>query len=417
MTLTPSPSLPHAAPNMSTNTTIAASSPLPPTYRALEFASPTTPAKVITKPTPSLPLPPGTALLAPLVAPVPSYASEILTNNNPRQFIYPLPFTPGPSAIARLIAAPPDTPSLTPNQLVFLDPAIRTRSDASTSAFLLGTHGGVGETFEIMDKVWRDGSWAEMVSVPVENVVPLDEAALFGEGRWGYTAVDLAPLLTLAVAYGGLDTAAVRPGEIVVVAPATGAFSGAGVHVALALGARVIAMGRNESALRELEEVGRGSVVGLKMSGSVEEDLDGIRSAAEKLGNKKKEVDVLFEISPPRVVDGSGQTVPYITAGMRALRKGGRAVLMGGIFHDVNLPVGDISFGRKSVQGWWMYTPEQLRQLVRMVETGVLQLGEKRGFKCAGVFQLEEWQQAFDTAAREAKIGSFAVLQPNKQKE
>lgn len=269
------------------------------------------------------------------------------------------------------------------------------------------------------------GSWrryggtgvnAELVCAPVENVHVLDGDVLFGRrGRrqLGYQLRDLGALLTLAVPFGGLDAVHVRPGETVVVAPATGSFGGAAVHVALALGARIIAMGRNEAILADLEAMGDGMVAVAPLSGSVDGDIQGINNAAAKLGSKT--VDVFFEISPPNVVDRSGQTVPYITAAIKSLRKGGRSVFMGGIQHEISLPIWDISHGQKTLQGWWMYTPEQFKDLIRLVESGQLRIGESRGFKCTGAFPLERWNEAFETAATQAKIGNFAVLQLNQE--
>lgn len=300
---------------------------------------------------------------------------------------------------------------------------IRTRDRAADDAdIILGTHGGPSPLARAaIESAWRDGCWAELVRAPLENVHALDEAALLrggpGGGGLGYGLHDLGPLMTLAVSFGGLDAAGVRPGETVVVAPATGGFGSGAVHVALALGARVVAVGRDEGSLAALEAAGGGRVAAVRTSGSVEGDVEGIRAAAARLGGGKvvaSDVDVFFEISPPGVVDGPGQAVPYITAALKVLRKGGRAVFMGGIQHDVSLPLGDLVQGKKSIRGVAMYTPEQLRQLIRLVESGALPLGESRGFKCAGVFPLEEWQQAFDTAARESKAGTFVVLEPNK---
>lgn len=388
---------------------------LPPTYRALQFHSASEPATIITKPSPSLPPPNGTIILKVLQAGIVSYTNEIFQNGNPRSYSYPLPFVPGPSCIARIAAVPPDAPGLKTGQLVVLEPTIRARDHEAHGGaeFLLGFHGGRGLSYGVMENVWRDGCFAEVVSAPVENVHVLDEDVLFGRRHLGYQMRDLGALLTLAVPFGGLDAVQVRPGETVIVAPSTGSFGGAAVHVALALGAKVIAMGRNEAILAALEALDEGKVAGAKLSGSVDGDIEGIQAAAAKLGSKA--VDVFFEISPPNVVDGSGQTVPYITAAIKSLRKGGRAVFMGGIKHEISLPIWEISHLQKTLQGWWMYTPKQVKDLIRLVESGQLRMGESRGFRCTGAFPLERWDDAFETAAKQAKIGNFAVLQLNKE--
>lgn len=269
--------------------------------------------------------------------------------------------------------------------------------------------------FSKRDNVWRDGTYAELASIPVENIHVLDEAILFG--RLGYTMEDLGALMPLAVAFGGLDAAGLRPGETVVIAPATGSFGGAAVHVALAMGAQVIALGRNRAVLAELEALGGGGAAGrvvtAVLSGSVEGDLESIKTAAGA-GLGRTVVDVFLDMSPPGVVDGPGQTVPYLTAGIGALRKGGRAVFMGGVKEPVSLPVWELVHGLKTLLGWWMYTPEQLKALIQLVETGVLKLGQSRGFVCKGVFPLEKWDQGFEMAAMEARAGSFVLLQPTR---
>ena len=64
-----------------------------------------------------------------------------------------------------------------------------------------------------------------------------------------YGIGDLAVIFRLMVSCGGLRDTDVKAGETVIVSPATGGFGGAALFVALAMGARVIAMGRNMAAL------------------------------------------------------------------------------------------------------------------------------------------------------------------------
>jgi hypothetical protein len=83
----------------------------------------------------------------------------------------------------------------------------------------------------------------------------LDEKRLLGrveDGGLGYDLESLQYIATLLVPYGGLRDINLQAGETVIVAPATGSFGGAAVMVALAMGARVIAMGRKVDALRRI---------------------------------------------------------------------------------------------------------------------------------------------------------------------
>jgi NADPH:quinone reductase-like Zn-dependent oxidoreductase len=54
------------------------------------------------------------------------------------------------------------------------------------------------------------------------------------------------------VPYGGLRDIDLKPGETIIIAPAAGSFGGAAVKLALAMGALVIAVGRNPEALKKL---------------------------------------------------------------------------------------------------------------------------------------------------------------------
>jgi len=89
----------------------------------------------------------------------------------------------------------------------------------------------------------------------LENCSVLDEKRLLGlveEGGLGYQLESLLYIATLLVPYGGLRDINLLAGETIIIAPATGSFGGAAVHVALAMGARVIAMGRNVDTLQRI---------------------------------------------------------------------------------------------------------------------------------------------------------------------
>ena len=71
--------------------------------------------------------------------------------------------------------------------------------------------------------------------MPLENCIPLDETRLLSspeQGGLGYKTDDLGYLGFPLVAYGGLRDIDLKPGETIVVAPATGQFGGAAVQMA-----------------------------------------------------------------------------------------------------------------------------------------------------------------------------------------
>ncbi len=236
-----------------------AASKIPDTYRGLQFTSPNSPPTIATLPTP--PLTASTVLVQPLRVSVVSYIADIFSRGNTRGYNYPSPIVPGSSAIGRVIAAASDLPTLTPGSLVWVDPVLRAK-DGSTKILHALNGPPTPATSAVMEGEWRNGSWGEVVRVPGDNVYLLDEKALLGsaaEGGLGYSVDDLGYLAVLMVAYGGMRDVDVRPGETVLIAPSTGSFGGAAVHVALALGANVIAVGRNLEILGSLQEVAKHS--------------------------------------------------------------------------------------------------------------------------------------------------------------
>ena len=370
---------------------------LPETYRALVLSSTSEPPKVETISTPQPT--PGSAIVRVLVASVVPYMRDIY--NGTRQFAFPTPLVIGTSAIGRIATVGPDATILTPGQLVHMDCVIRARDDP-TAAFLSGIHEGFTDgSRKLMHGEWRDSTFAEYSKVPLENCHVLDEKRLLGrvrDGGLGYKVEDLAFVSSLLVPYGGLRDIELKAGETVIVSPATGTFGGAAVLVALAMGARVIAMGRN---LEALEAVATRSerVQAIPITGDVRADA----AALQQLGP----VDAFFDISPPAAAKST-----HIKSGILALRHSGRVSLMGGIREDIAIPYSRVMHWNLQLKGKWMYEREDIEGLIKMVEAGVLKLGEGAGLRVMGKFGLEEWDEAFAKAERNAGMGKLTVIVP-----
>lgn len=227
---------------------------------------------------------PGSAVIKVLVASTISYTREIYDGT--RKYPYVTPLTAGSACIGRISAVGPDSTSLNEGQLVIFDITLRSRDDAShvfLSAIMSGYTAGSRKLMEY----WTDGAFAEYIRVPLENAFPLDETRLFKE--LGYSITDLTLLFRALVPWGGLVDVGLKPGETVIVAPATGGFGGAAVHVALAMGARVIAMGRDKSKLAKLEGIVAKSypkerITTVPITGSREEETAALTKAAGNRG-------------------------------------------------------------------------------------------------------------------------------------
>lgn len=367
---------------------------LPATYKGLLFPSASDPAIVTDIPTPKLE--PGSAFVKPLYCWIPSYSNELYTNGNPRQYGIPFPVVGGTGAIGRVVAVGPDSAGLSVGDLVTTEPWIRIRDDPGKS-YMLTLGAAAPQTTSAYDH-WHHGTWGELVKVPLENVHRFNEEAL---RRQDVTLQDLGFFAQLAIPYGGLRDVNLNAGETVLITPATGNFGGAAVHVALAMGARVIAMGRNTSILAGLKSLAPNRVETVTISGSEETDL----AALSKLGP----IDVFYDLTPLKVKNPS-----HVRAGILSVRVGGRISFSGGLA-DFNFPYNIVMQRGLTVRGTIMYTREQAQELVKMIESGALRLGPEAGLIVKKVFKLEDWDDAIETAAKEAGAGSTVLFAPTQE--
>ena len=189
--------------------------------------------------------------------------------------------------------------------LVLVDCTIRGRDDA-TAVFLSGITQGFSEgSKKLMEGEWRDSTYAEYAKVPLETCEMLDEVRLCGE--LGYEIADLAYIAKVMVPYGGFMDIDLKVGETVIVSPATGAFGGAAVLVALAMGAKVIAMGRNVAALERIKKRSE-RIETVPITGDVLKDTEALKSFGP--------VDAFLDISP-----GEAAKSTHIKSGILALKR------------------------------------------------------------------------------------------------
>ncbi|KAH8805445.1 GroES-like protein [Xylogone sp. PMI_703] len=362
--------------------------PLPHTMRALVQQEYGKDLVVENKPVPRATS--GSAVVKVLAGAVVPYLGEIYDGS--RQYPYPTPLTTGCYAIARIAELGPDATSLHEGDLVWVDCVIRPRDNPSL-LFLTSFHHGFSPNAEkLMQGEWRDGTFAEYAKMPLENLFLLDEAKVLGS--LGYTPTDLVSMARMLVPYGGIHDIGITPGETVLIAPATGGWGGAAVELALILGAgRVIAMGRNHVRLSELAQLSP-RVITLPMIGSLQEEV-------QALTNLGGNVDVFFDIGPP----GASQST-YFQAGILALKHGGRACLMGGQMENVEIPYQKVMSHDLMIKGKLMYAAQDVREVLQMVETGIIKLGPS-----PGQFGLEQWKEAF-TTARENSAPTWVALVP-----
>jgi len=367
---------------------------LPSHHRALVLESLETGFDLKTVPTPQPTE--GSAIIRISVCGALSYFREIY--NGALKYSFPTPIVGGKSAIGRVVALGADATILQPGQLVYVDCVVRARDDPS-AVFLTAIHDGMSEgSKKLMREVWRDGTLAEYVRMPLENCIPLNEMRLCQE--LGYSVQELMYICYLLVPYGGLRDIKVEPGETVVVCPATGGFGSAAVMVAIAMGARVIALGRNESKLAKLKE--------LVLSGTPGASIETMKLTADEQADTAAlaafgKIDAALDLTPHGAENSN-----HLKVIVNALRQNGRCSLMG--MAEVAISPWKVVGSNISLRGKLMYERDDMLQFMKMLERGMFPRG--KDFVTTKAFSLEDWKEGFGAAAEFIGVGQTVVFTP-----
>ncbi|KAI1129125.1 GroES-like protein [Nemania abortiva] len=339
---------------------------------------------------------PGTAVVRVLAAGIGPAYGYLISHEVPG-FSFPVPSVFGGQAVGRVVSVGSDSVSLKEGQLVVIDPFTTARDDGDVEIIVGLMDGGDSKGRKLANETWRDGYWQSHAVVPLENAVPLDEEALVG--KHGYDIEELMMIPRLAVAYGAISGIDIKAGETVIVGPATGQFGGSAVEVASALGARVIALGRNKEALAKLKST-IPRVETVVITGDVEKDAEAIQA----FGLADAFID-----STPQALHSEPS---HIKSAISSLRKRGRIALLGGLGGNITIPYFLMVAKSLEMKGKLMYTRAEIRDLVKMIEVGTLKIGKGAGHQVIGKFKLEDYEAAFETAAKSTAWGSSVLFTP-----
>jgi D-arabinose 1-dehydrogenase-like Zn-dependent alcohol dehydrogenase len=314
-------------------------------------------------------------------------------------FSYPTPFVPGGAAVARVVAVGPDATSLEPGQLVLTEYFIRARDSPDAVQFLRGASTmGNPHAIKLASDLQRNGSWAEYQVVSHENCHPLDEKRFLGspaDGGLGYTLSQLGLMVFQSICYSGMCDIGLKAGETIVILPATGVFGGCAVEIASAMGARVVAGGRNVEALKKLART-ISNVKTFQLTGEVEADTAAITACYGP-------VDAYFDVSAPSMPNTN-----HISAGIGSLATYGRACMMGGQMTNIPINYGLCVLKSLTIKGRFMYERKHVRDLIKLAATGALKLGSIE----VSEYRLEDWKEAMDVAADTHGWGKLVSITP-----
>jgi NADPH:quinone reductase-like Zn-dependent oxidoreductase len=334
----------------------------------------------------------GEAVVEVLATCVAPYAGEVFSGKRN----YPLepPVVPGIGGVGRIVHIGPDATRLRVGDLVWCDCTVRSRDDALTPDITLQGWSSRGDGGARLARYLHDGSFAELMRVPTENVYPLPARALDDPARWSALGVYLIP-------YGGLLAGGLEAGETLLVSGATGNLGSAAVAVALAMGAgRVIAPGRNRAALDLLlDRFGR-RVRPVELTGDETTDRAAMSAAADG------PIDMVLDLLPPAAPSSVAR------AAAMTVREYGRVVLMGGVGmlggEDLALPYPWIMRNSISVRGQWMYPRSANVGMIRIIASHALDLGPER----VRTFPLAAVNEAVEYAAAHGGPFDRTVLTP-----
>ncbi len=332
----------------------------------------------------------GDVIVDVVAAGVAGYTAGVLSGA--RNYMMETPIVPGPGGVGRVRALGPDATRLAVGDWVFCDSTIRSRDDAvNPETILLGWTARTSAALPL-HRAYHHGSFAEQMRVPTENVTPIGNIEPGEAGRW-------SGLGRLLVPYGGLLAGDLQAGETVVVNGATGGFGGAGVAVALAMGAtRVVATGRNQNVLDDLARRSGARVGTVRFTGHEDEDR---RRIVEEAG---RPIDLVLDFLPREA------SASQVQAAILAVRNGGRVVLMGGVRSNLALNYNWLMHQNVVLRGQWMYSRTVVPRMVQMIRAGLIEL---TGFELTE-FALGDANEAVGYAEAHAGPRQLTVIRPDR---
>lgn len=318
-----------------------------------------------------------------------SYMGRVLSGQMPYS-LPPMPFVPGTNAIGRVIEVGGNVSHVRTGDQVFLSPHLRGDvPDSDPPQILIGLTATVTTPAALaMQARWRDGVFAEIAHWPAACVTPM-----FNMGD--RPATELIGLAKLIVPFGGLQRTGLRGGETILINGATGYFGSGAVMLAASMGAgRVVAIGRKRDALENLRDVFGERVIPAVVTGDADNDLPIIRNAAG--GRADVALDLL----------GTAKSTSTTLSCLRALKRGGRLVLMGSAEVPLELSFREMLANDWEVVGQFMYARQAPAQLARLAAEGLLDLRKI----VVSTFKLAEFKRAVEAAALMQGLDLTAVV-------
>ncbi|MES2261716.1 MAG: alcohol dehydrogenase catalytic domain-containing protein [Pseudomonadota bacterium] len=265
--------------------------------------------------------------------------------------------------------------------------ACRRRDNTNCPAYTFQGYFGFGPGSQQLFEDYPYGGFGEFLTAPAANLVILPASVSFEQGaRFGY----------LGTAYGGLRKGGFAAGQTILIDGATGTLGLGGTLLALAMGAhKIFATGRNTALLARLKELAPHRIETIVLGEQSAGDM--ARAGTGGLG-----VDLVLESLGPNA------PVSNVIDAFGALRRGGKAVSIGGVSAPIPIEPFPLMCQQKSLIGSLWFTPAEGQEMAAMADAGLLDLSVLEHMP----FSLEHVNEAL--AAVEQRAGGFTnvIIQP-----
>ncbi|SEA86868.1 alcohol dehydrogenase catalytic domain-containing protein [Variovorax sp. YR216] len=258
--------------------------------------------------------------------------------------------------------------------------ACRRGDHVNCTAYTFQGYFGFGEGSQKLFEDYPYGGFGQFLTAPVANLVKLPDSISFEQGaRFGY----------LGTSYSALKKAQFCPGQTVLIDGATGTLGLGAVILALAMGAaKIFGTGRNKVLLEKLRALDPSRIVPISLGEKPTAEV--VMAATEGYG-----VDVLIETLGPNA------PVSNVIDSFNALRRGGKAINIGGVADPIPLEPFPLMCLQKSYIGSLWFTTAEGQDMADMAASGTLNLGVFEHER----FKLDQVNEALD--AVEQRTGGF----------
>jgi threonine dehydrogenase-like Zn-dependent dehydrogenase len=252
--------------------------------------------------------------------------------------------------------------------------ACRRSDPINCTAYTFMGYFGFGPGSQQLFQDYPYGGFGQYLKAPAANLVKLPDTITFEQGaRFGY----------LGTSYSALRKAQFSPGQSVLIDGATGTLGLGAVILALAMGAsKVFGTGRNRSLLDKIHNIDPNRIVPIALGTRPTSEI--VMEATDGYG-----VDVLIEALGPNAA------VSTVLDSFNALRRGGKAVNIGGVADPIPLEPFPLMCLQKSYIGSLWFTAAEGEDMAAMAASGSLDLSvfEHERF---GLDQVNEALDAID---------------------